>query len=115
MKFWEAIKAMEKGKKVRRVYWEKDVYIHIDNDDILRDNYNTPQDLYYIPNDDDWEIYEEKKEVDARFKEFYHYLKDEYGFANGQYGEFIYSCNEKDYLLEFYQQLLEMRKYYKLD
>lgn len=65
MKFWEAIKALEEGKKVRRAYWEKDVYIHIDHDNILKDNSNHPQDLYYIPNDDDndWEIYDDRKEA----------------------------------------------------
>lgn len=116
MGFWEAVKAIEEGKKVRRTYWEKDAYIYIDHDNILRDNYNNPQDLYYIPNDDDdWEIYEEKREVDERFKEFFHYLKDEHGFVNNQYSEFIYDNNQEDYLLKFYMQLLEMEKYYNFD
>lgn len=69
MKFWEAIKCLEEGKKITRTYWEKDAYIYIDDDNILRDNYNTAQDLYYIPNDnDDWEVYEEKKEAPCALK-----------------------------------------------
>ena len=114
MKFWEAMKAMEEGKKVRKESWLKDEYIYISevNCIIVDENGNV-----YKMSDSrgDWEIYEEKKEVDLRFKEFYHYLKDENGFTNGQYGEFIYNRNLKDHLLEFYQQLLEMAKYYKLD
>ena len=116
MKFWEAVKAMEEGKKVRRTYWEKDAYIHIDYDNILRDNYNNPQDLYYISNDDgDWEIYEEKKPVDEDFKKLYSYLKNEDGFVNNQYSEFIYNEGEENHLLAFYRQLLKMSKYYNLD
>lgn len=60
MNFWEAIKALEEGKKVRRSYWEEDSYIYIDSNNVLRDNYGALQDLYYIPDDDnDWTIYKE--------------------------------------------------------
>lgn len=65
MKFWEAMKALKEGKKIRRTYWEENSYIYIDSDNMLRDNYDCLQNLYYIPddddddNDDDWEIYEE--------------------------------------------------------
>lgn len=116
MKFWEAMKAMEEGKKVRKAYWSEHQYIYLDkkNRCIIDDG----EDYFSIGNiedEEEWEIYEEKKEVDLRFKEFYHYLKDENGFTNGQYGEFVYNNNLKDHLLEFYQQLLEMAKYYKLD
>ena len=112
MKFWEAMKAIEEGKKVKSKYWDSDEFIHIEDGKII-DQLGDEFGVIYI--DDNWEIYVEKKEVDARFKEFYHYLKDENGFTNGQYGEFIYNRNEKDHLLEFYRQLLEMAKYYKLD
>ena len=115
MKFWEAMKCLEEGKKVRRLGWHEGEYLYIDEKHNICDEYGNYAELCYIGNKDNWEIYEEKKEVDTRFKEFYHYLKDENGFTNGQYGEFIYNRNEKDHLLEFYQQLLEMAKYYKLD
>ena len=64
MNFWEAIKALEEGKKIRKSYWEEDNYIYIDSDNNLRDNYGGLPNLYYIPDDDDdWIIYEEKKEI----------------------------------------------------
>lgn len=30
MKLWEAMKLLEEGKKVRRVYWDEDEYITTD-------------------------------------------------------------------------------------
>ena len=112
MKFWEAMKAMQEGKKVRKKIWNEDCYLTIKNNYIV-DEWDDDKITFSL--DGDWEIYEEKKEVDTRFKEFYHYLKDENGFANGQYCEFVYNNNLEDHLLKFYQQLLEMAKYYKLD
>lgn len=112
MKFWEAMKCLEEGKKVRRKTWENE-YIYLDEHNVIMNEEDEP--IEYIGNKDDWEIYEHKKDVDEKFKELYHYLKDENGITNGQYGEFIYNRNETDHLLEFYRQLLEMAKYYKLD
>ena len=116
MKFWEAMKAMEEGKKVRAVGWKPEYYIYLNEKFEIRDSDGFFANFHEVIHlKMDWEIYEEKKEVDSRFKEFYHYLKDENGFANGQYGDFIYERNEEDHLLAFYRQLLEMAKYYKLD
>ena len=114
MKFWEAMKALEEGKKIRKVYWNENEYYYLDDDFVTRNENNNYIVISYEGNEE-WEIYEEKKDVDPRFKEFYHYLKDENGFANEQYGEFVYNNNLEDHLLKFYQQLLEMTKYYKLD
>lgn len=58
MKFWEVTKALEEGKKVRKTYWKDNEYIYLDSNDNVRDNYNNIIGLYYIPNEDDWEIYE---------------------------------------------------------
>lgn len=113
MKFWEAMKAMEEGKKVRKVNWEDEAYIYINENSEIRDNEDFYPALYCI--NEEWEIYDDRKEVDPRFKEFYHYLKDENGFANGQYIEFLEETGRGDHLLAFYMQLLEMSKYYKLD
>lgn len=114
MKFWEAMKCLEEGKKVRRTIWKENEYLYVDEKHEIKD-----EEGYYAElcttGKDDWEVYEPKKDVDEKFKELYHYLKDENGFTNGQYGEFIYNRNETDHLLEFYRQLLEMAKYYKLD
>lgn len=115
MNFWEAIKALEEGKKVRRSYWEEDNYIYIDSDNVLRDNYDDPQDLYYIPDDDDdWIIYEEKKEItDDKFKQLYNLVVNEQAYLNRQYEDFIKEHKLEDHLTDFYRQLLEMQKYYK--
>ena len=117
MKFWEALKeATENGKRIRYDNWGDDIYLYVNKDDgylYWHSGEICEEVIDTISNK--WEIYEEKKDVDEDFKEFYHYLKDENGFANGQYCEFIYNRNLKDHLLEFYQQLLEMAKYYKLD
>lgn len=117
MNFWEAIKALEEGKKVRRSYWEEDSYIYIDSDNNLRDNYGALPNLYYIPDDDDdWIIYEGKKEItDEKFKQLYHLIVDEQIYLNRQYKDFIKEHNLEDHLTSFYRQLLEMNKYYKLD
>ena len=117
MKFWEAMKALEEGKKVTNdkgetYFYTQDNKIYLFTGEFSSEvSINLSRSTYEY----EWEIYKDKKEVDPRFKEFYHYLKDENGFANGQYCEFIYNNNLEDHLLKFYQQLLEMAKYYKLD
>ena len=35
MKFWEAMKALEEGYKVRKVIWDPDVYIYLSNNKVL--------------------------------------------------------------------------------
>ena len=114
MKFWEAMKAAEEGKKVRNKRWVTGCYIYKEDTKYFTADGNLFCD-FVRSIDGEWEIYEEKKEVDPKFKEMYRYLKDENGFTNGEYGEFIYERNEEDHLLAFYRQLLEMAKYYKLD
>lgn len=117
MKFWEATKALEEGKKVRRSYWEEDSYIYIDSDNNLRDNYGGLPNLYYIPDDDDdWEIYEDKKEVtDDKFKQLYNLVVNEQVYLNRQYEDFIKENKLEDHLTSFYMQLLEMHKYYNFE
>ena len=117
MNFWEAIKALEEGKKVRRSYWEEDNYIYIDSDNNLRDNYGALPNLYYIPDDDDdWEIYEGKKEIiDDKFKQLYNLVVNEQIYLDRQYEDFIRDHKLKDYLTDFYRQLLEMHKYYNFE
>ena len=120
MKFWEAMKALEEGKKVTDNEGKTYYFIQDGEPGMFwlcaeesTDEIHTTSIIDYMGRN--WEIYEEKKEVDPRFKEFYHYLKDEHGFVNNQYTDYINDHNEPDYLLKFYQQLLEMAKYYKLD
>lgn len=117
MNFWEAIKALEEGKKITRSYWEEDNYIYIDSENNLRDNYGGLTNLYYIPDDDDdWMIYEEKKEIaDDRFKQLYNLVVNEQIFLDRQYEDFIQENKLKDYLTDFYIQLIEMQKHYNFE
>ena len=116
MKFWEAMKALEEGKKVRAVDWGDDEYITLRGEILVdEEGYTCTHTLEGEGINKKWEIHDEKKDVDPKFKEMYRYLKDEEGFANNQYCEFIYKHDKQDHLLEFYRQLLEMAKYYKLD
>ena len=61
MKFWEAMKALEEGKKVRKKTWNEDCYLTIKNNHFV-DEWDDDEITFSL--DGDWEIYEEKKEVD---------------------------------------------------
>lgn len=70
MKTWEAIKALEEGKKIRRKYWAKDYRLEKDKDDDIIECYPN-EGLYDLADNvidscdlkaNDWEIYEEPKE-----------------------------------------------------
>ena len=116
MKFWEALKAMEEGKKIAKdngeaYYFIENNKLYICTGELMGEAFVSVTDML----DYNWEIYEEKREVDERFKELFHYLKDEHGFVNNQYTDFIQDNNLEDYLLKFYMQLLEMEKYYNFD
>lgn len=116
MKFWEALKAMEEGKKIAKdngeaYYFIENNKLYICTGELMGEAFVNVTDML----DYEWELYDDRKEVDPRFKEFYHYLKDENGFANNQYTDFIQDNNLEDYLLKFYMQLLEMEKYYNFD
>ena len=107
MKFWQALKAMEEGKKIAKdngkgYYFIENDKLYICTGELMGEAFVSVTDML----DYEWEIYEEKKEVDPRLKEFYHYLKDEYGLTNKQYMDYINDNNEPDYLLKFYRQLL---------
>ena len=58
MKFWEAMKEMQNGKKVRKKTWDENCYL------IMKDNYIVDEwddDKITFSLDGDWEIYEEKR------------------------------------------------------
>lgn len=113
MKFWEAVKTMEEGKKVRKVNWEDEAYIYIDENSEIRDNEGFYPALYCI--NEKWEIYEDKKEVDPKLKQLFQTLNEDNWFANNQYSEYIYDNNLVDHMTALYVQLMEMRNFYKLD
>ena len=114
MKFWEAMKCLEEGKKVRKKIWDKDCYLTIKNNHIV-DEWDDDEIVSTLSLDGEWEIYEPKKEVDEKLKQLFQILNEDNWFANNQYGEYIYDNNLVDHMTSLYIQLMDMREYYKLD
>ena len=58
MKFWEAMKALQEGKKVRERDWQEDLFIYL-NDDIV---YDSRGNIHRIISKigDNWELYNKK-------------------------------------------------------
>lgn len=60
MKLWEAMKALEDGKKVRRIDWAPNEYIYIDSYNEVINNYGAPADKEILDNIYmTWEIYKD--------------------------------------------------------
>ena len=69
MKFWEAMKLLEEGKKVRKTSWAENRYLYIDEDGSFYDNREQIPILYTVGTE--WEIYDDRKEVSCNIKELY--------------------------------------------
>ena len=64
MKLWEAMKALESGKKVRRIDWAPDEYIYLDIYHEVINNNGGPADKYLLDNIHmTWEIYKDKDDL----------------------------------------------------
>lgn len=64
MKLWEAMKALEDGKKVRRIDWAPNEYIYIDSYNEVINNYGAPADKEILDNIYmSWEIYKDFKDL----------------------------------------------------
>jgi hypothetical protein len=63
MKTWEAVKALQEGKKVRMDDWCDNEYMFIDNNFIFMHEHgkNVPSRFEHTMGD--WELYEEKPEI----------------------------------------------------
>ena len=66
MKFWEAMKAMQEGKKVRRSDWGENCYLYINEDGSFYDNREQIPILYTVGTE--WEIYDDRKEAPCVLK-----------------------------------------------
>ena len=115
MKFWEAMKEMQNGKKVRKADWKEGKYLCLDKEYNIEDEKGHYSKLFCVGDKDDWEIYEEKKDTDEKLKQLFQILNEDNWFANNQYGEYIYDNNLVDHMTSLYIQLIEMAEYYKLD
>lgn len=61
MKFWEAMKSMEEGKKVRNKNWTKEEYIYLTADNEVFDECGNECILSFIRKGSEWEIYDDRK------------------------------------------------------
>lgn len=69
MKFWEAMKAMEEGKKVRNKDWMEEFYICLNEDNDILDERDAVCDLNFIgEKGSEWEIYDDRKPAPAILK-----------------------------------------------
>lgn len=56
MNFLEAMKALAEGKKIRRLFWDKDVYIMVDEYGNIIYNDGKPYEIEYVA--DNWELFQ---------------------------------------------------------
>ena len=60
MRFYEAMKLLEEGKKVRKTNWEKDGYIYKNSDNLFADEMNDENPVFSI--EGEWEEYIEPEQ-----------------------------------------------------
>lgn len=60
MRFYEAMKLLEEGKKVRKIEWETGEYIYKNSDDLLADETKTENPVFSI--EGEWEEYIEPEQ-----------------------------------------------------
>jgi hypothetical protein len=76
MRFWEAMKAIEEGKKVRQVDWEKEDYIYILNFTIRNESHEYGNiHIDYRGIEKEWELYQEPVKT-YTFQEIIPFLKE---------------------------------------
>ena len=120
MKLWEAIKALEEGKKVRAVYWSESLYVYKD----LYGNYITEEgislfDSSLLNKDAEWELYDDREPVEKLVKNLYNIVCElQNDFYS--YDEYLDTIDAEehddiDYVTRLYCQLQHMNKTYKLD
>ena len=67
MKFWEAVREMQDGKKIRRKTWDDGDYIYMNYGELI-DERDKQYSINYVFNDDEWEIYDERKDASEILK-----------------------------------------------
>ena len=71
MKLWEAMKLLEEGNKVRRVNWEKDVYVYKGDDGEYYKSNGEDFDIIYLDNMNEWELYDDRKYAHKFWRDLY--------------------------------------------
>jgi hypothetical protein len=67
MKFWEAVREMQDGKKIRRKIWDGGDYICMENGELI-DEQGKQYLISYVYDDDEWEIYDDRKDISKVLK-----------------------------------------------
>lgn len=127
MKTWEAMKALEEGKKVRQVDWEPDEYIVINfkysTDSKIVDEKGNPSYIQLV--DYEWEIYDDRKDAPLAWRMLYKKLIEAAEFIEGEIST-GYVCNKGechdcpftmlcDLYSDLFEELERLNKYFKLD
>jgi hypothetical protein len=118
MKTWEAIKALEEGKKVRKRDWNKNWYVFMNEDGDYIDECDC---VYGFDHKcEDWELCDDRYDVDKELKTLYLLLEEFYNCGINEYDEYLEMAIGKDedytdYMFKLLSQLKLMNKYYKLD
>ena len=106
MKFWEAVREMQDGKKVRRKNWLDRDYIYMENGKLMNEQGKRYL-IDYVFNDDEWEIYDKRKDASKILKDLAKELEDALSETR-----MILTPNEIDMLKEVLSELNEKYKIY---
>ena len=119
MKLWEAIKAMDEGKKVKKKDWHDDYYLYKAEDGFIRDESNRE---YMIQNiKGNWELCDERLAITKESKELLKLLKLSIEYLNvmmATVGNCILDIKEVNCLhlnVQLLKELENLNKIYKLD
>lgn len=106
MNTWEAIKLLQEGKKIREKRWDPNKYIY----KVGKNIYNENKQLCYlaIKGDEEWELYDDRKEAPQE-------IKDLYKAINNIKSNGILSNKTYITLLDLQSALNTLNKKYKID
>lgn len=112
MKFWEAMKHLQEGRRVRGFMWPSGEYLILDQSTgIIRDEKGNVWTLDYIPHIE-WEVYIPKKEAPEVLVDLYEAIVEadaKMGYSNP---DFVVA---KKKWRELYEVLYELNKTYDID
>ena len=61
MQFWEAMKLLQAGEKVRAVGWYSDAYIYLNEVGNIVDDHEEIYEIYSLFGLEEWEVYKERQ------------------------------------------------------
>ena len=106
MKFWEAVREIQDGKRIRRKNWLDRDYIYMENGKLMNEQGKRYL-IDYVFNDDEWEIYDERKDASKILKDLAKELENVLSYTCA-----ILTPNEIDMLKKVLSELNEKYKIY---